>query len=144
MASEFAVERYRYVLEQKRRLNEATFKIASVYQVFIVAVGAGYYTLVKDVTAQDISEASYRAGVLALLLANVFVSAITVSLLVGGIASWLSYKQEEAETLGKDLGIDDRPHLIRRLLSWYETYIILAVLCGLIGHSVIIWQGIPR
>lgn len=46
-------------------------------------------------------------------------------MLIGGVISWLNYKKEEREIIGK-LGIEhEKNNGLINFMYWYETYIII-------------------
>jgi hypothetical protein len=138
----FLLERYKYVLLRKQALNEATFKIAAIYQAVLLALGLGQYNVLVLYQSGALSAVNARLYS-NLLLAMLFVlSALVLTLLVGGIFAWINYRNDEAEIELKVAGIKKDRIKMLSIFSWYETYIGAIVLVVLVGWTFIIMKFI--
>src|SRR5690242_17452982 len=94
---DFLLERYKYVLNRKRELNSATFKITALYQAAIGFLASAEFTVLRLH-----SDSALRKSIAILATDGVFVlflttTTLTVCLFVGGIASWIKYRRDETE-----------------------------------------------
>lgn len=127
--NEFLLERYRYILSQKKSLNEATFKIAGIYQAAVVAVGAAQYGIFTEVRAAklDVQSAIYFNNCVFVFFS--LVTFLTVCLLLGGVFSWVDYRKDEAGIEITVFGVGRSTPAWGSIFRWYETYLTLAVVC---------------
>jgi hypothetical protein len=133
MEKEFLLEKYKYVLEQKRSLNEATFKILSVYQVVIVGLVYAQYVILNQLFEKKISKIVAEVGSNALLFSSIFLSIFCAMMIAVGIASWIEYKKDEARI---ESGTDEPGESsikLKDFFRWYETYFLLLILAIQIG-----------
>ncbi len=133
---QFLLEKYKYVLEQKRSLNETTFKIVSLFQLVIAALAAGDYEVVKSAQSAVLSPATARLAIHVLYGGFLLATLACLCLLIGGIVSWVDYRSEESD-------IELAVHVVGRAkvrilssLRWYETYIIVMMLVAAVGYSI--------
>jgi len=125
---DFILERYKYVLERKHSLNEATFKITAIYQAIIVALGLAQFNVISMLNSKKITLDLAKLSSQCLLFMLAILTALILALLIGGIYSWLKYRADEKELEEKVLGTSREATKFRNILSWYETYIALTVI----------------
>lgn len=136
MTNPYAIERYKYILEQKKRLNDVTFKIAAFYQTIFLALLAAQFKLLETASTRDTEIELMRIGSWGLFWMLTGVSLICVATLVAGIISWLGYRREET-VFEMEIGQEIRPTpSLKNALSWYETYIIIAIIGVSLAHYV--------
>lgn len=134
----FLIERYKYVLEQKRTLNEKTFKIVSLFQVVIAAIAAGNYEVIKSTQGGEISSATAILAIHILYGGFLIATIACLSLLVGGIVSWLDYRTDESRIEAYVHGNPKSKIKLTAPLRWYETYIALTMLASIVGYSLVL------
>ncbi|MFK3681005.1 hypothetical protein [Pseudomonas sp. NPDC088890] len=128
LKDDLVLEKYKYVLSQKQALNEATFKIITVYQALVLALFAGQFAVVMATKDKlPVESGLYASWVLLALF--VMISLLVLALLVGGVFSWLSYRQDESELASKyKVAVAaKKPVAWADVLRWYETYLVLFV-----------------
>ena len=125
-SSDLVLEKYRYVLEQKRSLNDKTFALLSVYQsIFGLACGGLAVIFMGDGVKNSEKK---EVAIDALILAVCGVGVLTVLLLVCGIISWKRYKSQQIRIEEAVNGVKISQSSRYDLFRWYETYIIIAVI----------------
>ncbi|WP_252088843.1 hypothetical protein [Pseudomonas sp. MWU13-3659] len=124
----FKIEKYKYILARKQALNEVTFKIVAVYQALILALFAGQYAVYTSAGKGTLTPALALQSTYVLFALFVMVSVLILALLVGGVFSWMSYRQDESEIELAVTGVPKRPIALADLWRWYETYLVLFVL----------------
>ncbi|MFH8764681.1 hypothetical protein [Streptomyces althioticus] len=126
---EFALERYRYILQQIQVVNENAHRFLAIYQTLATSLTGAALTLFVGFRKWGISSAVARDGVIGLLILTTLVAGFTVTLIVAGALSWLDYRNEECDITDEIVGpgFRQRPQL-RNLLRWHETYISLFIL----------------
>lgn len=128
----FLLERYKYVLLRKQQLNEATFKITAIYQVLLLALAAGQYNVVTQWKSQAITGQiadTFSKSVMAMVIA---LSVLIMTLLAGGIFSWLKYRRDESQIELAVHGITRPAVAFKSIFRWYETYLALIVVFVLV------------
>jgi hypothetical protein len=122
------IERYKYVLRRKEALNEATFKIATIFQAGLIVLVAGQYAIVAAATSGNLDRDVARSGSTILAGMMVVLSVFALVLLISGAISWRSYNAEEKK-FEEEVFPDNRSEgATLRIFRWYETYIAAAVL----------------
>jgi hypothetical protein len=142
VVKEFAVERYRYLLQQIHTVNENVYKFLAIYQALATAlIGAGL-ALFVGYKKWGIAADTARAGVIAVLWLVTAVAAFTSLLIVTGILNWLDYRREECELTDRIVypGFR-RPTRAANFYRWYETYILLFIVLsvGLLWLLALTW-----
>jgi len=132
----FLLERYKYILEQKRSLNAATFKIVSILQLIVAAVATANFSIIKAVQSGEIDSDAARLAVLFCFVGSIFVILACLLSLVGGLASWLKYRRDEAAVEMQVHGAARPAPNFASIFRWYETYIILAAVVGAAGYCL--------
>lgn len=128
------IERYKYILERRKQLNENTFKIASVYQALFVVVSGVQLTVLDRFYAKSLSREVVAWSSNILLIVDILVSVVSGALIIGGIFAWLKYRRDE-DTLLVDAGLAARAPLRKvNLLTWYESYIVAVIVVTPVAH----------
>ena len=144
MNENLLVERYKYILDQKKRLNETTFKIAAFYQGALLVILGGQFRILELNQKKEVSSELAEVGSWGLFWAVVALSFVSLLLLVGGIASWFDYRREEADLEGKLGGLTRLPPSWRGVLRWYETYIgLLMIVIAVVYWCTLNWIVLP-
>ncbi|MCZ4342603.1 hypothetical protein O4H52_13360 [Sphingomonadaceae bacterium G21617-S1] len=136
------IERYKWILERKRDLNNATFKIAVFYQTAASALLASEFAVLFSVNKGELSIDIAYFSTTSIFLLFCAVTGLGLCLIIGGIFSWVSYRNDEIKlesVIG--IAIAGSPNF-SGLLRWYETYIATVMLAmfffGLWGYIEII------
>jgi hypothetical protein len=136
--NEFALERYRYVLQQIHTVNENAHRFLAIYQTLATALVSGALALFVGYRQWDLAPATARGGVIGLLSLTTVVAAFTSTLIVVGALAWLDYRHEECditdEVVGPGFRKRPRPG---NFLRWYETYVLLFILVSVITMWVL-------
>ena len=136
------LERYKYVLEQKKGLNERTFKIVTIYQAIVLALAGAQFKIMAELADNKLDSALASDATWILFGIFVFISTTTVALLGGGLAAWMGYKRDEASIISYSIGNDDNMPFIKKIFRWYETYLILAIVAGVILYLIALFNCI--
>lgn len=144
LSDNVTIERYKYLLAQRQHLNDATFKIASVFQVIFLTLCSAQYALILEVLDKKIKAEFALDASTFLLWVTLLVSAMTVILLIGGMASWLNNRNEESGIL-EQIGQEGRPAIVlKSVFAWYEIYIIATiVILGAAYTIAYYWIVVP-
>ncbi|MGW6721667.1 hypothetical protein [Streptomyces sp. NPDC054995] len=136
--TEFALERYRYILQQIQAINENAHRFLAIYQTLATALVGAALALFVGYQKWDLSPATARGGVIGLLTLTTVVAAFTSTLIIVGAIAWLDYRNEECditeEVVGPNFRKRPRPG---NLLRWYETYVLLFILVSVITMWVL-------
>ncbi|WP_295191123.1 hypothetical protein [uncultured Brevundimonas sp.] len=124
---QFLIERYKFILEQKRQLNANTFKVVAIFQALSLAIIGAVVALVTQLGEGkvDVHLAVYAARFCAGLMAAVGVFAALV--IVSGLSAWINYRADEAQVEAEVFGSARAQPSWRDAPKWYETYILLAI-----------------
>lgn len=128
MSDPFLLERYKYVLEQKRALNSTTFKIATIYQALMLAVCTAAYTVEKQALAADLPIVLAEGSLKILGVAAVVIGMFACLMILSGLNAWLKYRRDESDIEGQVYGQSRRPPSWYDAIRWYETYLLLTIL----------------
>ncbi|MFB9541690.1 MULTISPECIES: hypothetical protein [Streptomyces] len=136
--NDFALERYRYVLQQIHAVNENAHRFLAIYQTLATALVTAALALFVGYRKWDLAPATARGGVIGLLTLATMVAAFTGTLIVVGALAWLDYRNEECditdEVVGPGFRKRPRPG---NFLRWYETYVLLFILVSVITMWVL-------
>ncbi|MEU4463328.1 hypothetical protein AB0G20_06400 [Streptomyces sp. NPDC024017] len=136
--NEFALERYRYVLQQIHAVNENAHRFLAIYQTLATALVSAALALFVGYRKWELAAATARGGVIGLLTLTTMVAAFTGTLIVVGALAWLDYRNEECditdEVVGPGFRKRPRPG---NFLRWYETYVLLFILVSVITMWVL-------
>jgi hypothetical protein len=125
---DFQLERYKYVLSQKQKLDETTWKVVSMYQSAVFVLGSGIFAVAAASDKAALSRELSFIGLSALYCLFLILSAFSIILLVSGMLSWLAYRRDEDEIMLIAGGTPKSPVRIVDIFRWYETYVILLML----------------
>lgn len=124
-ATEFYLERYKYILQQIHATNENVYRFLAIYQAIATAASGGVLALFVGYRKWGIPAVVARTGVVGLLSLITIVAAFTVLLVVISVLTWLDYRREECELT--DLAVRPgfrTPPNPRNAVRWHETYIV--------------------
>ena len=126
---DFEVERYKYILNEIRTLNENFYKYLTLFQTLSTALiggGISLFAIGRNLNiAPNIVVAGIRSVVGLLILLTLFI----LFSIISSMASWLDYRREEVEILNNAVGKGFRqlPKL-NNFWRWHETYLILFII----------------
>lgn len=142
-ASEFKLERYKYILQQMQALNENTHRYLTLFQTLATAIVGGGVGLFLTWSNLGIAPELARAGIRGLLGLLVLLMIYVVLSVLAGIFSWMDYRNEEVDLLDQIIGpgFRKRPSL-RSLWRWYETYILLFMVVAVLAIYVYVERQI--
>ncbi|MGZ3116661.1 hypothetical protein [Streptomyces sp. H62] len=136
--NEFALERYRYVLQQIQATNENAHRFLAIYQTLATALVAAALALFVGHRKWEVAADTARGGVIGLLTLTTVVAAFTGTLIVVGALAWLDYRNEECDITDEFVGPDFRKRpRPGNFLRWYETYVVLFILVSVITMWVL-------
>ncbi|OJG00397.1 hypothetical protein AX761_24655 [Rhizobium sp. 58] len=95
MSDAILLERYKYVIDQKKRLNDATFKVAAFYQSILLVILAAQFRILELSQKSEINLGLTTLGPWGLFWAAFALTTLSLLLLAGGVASWFDYRKEE-------------------------------------------------
>ncbi|MEU6053091.1 hypothetical protein ABZ829_21985 [Streptomyces xanthochromogenes] len=131
--TEFALERYRYILQQINAVNENAHRFLALYQTLATALVSAALVLFVGYQKWELDPGTARGGVIGLLTLVTVVAAFTSTLIVVGAMNWLDYRNEECditdEIVGPGFRTRPRPG---NFLRWYETYVLLFITVSVI------------
>ncbi|MEV6538704.1 hypothetical protein [Streptomyces sp. NPDC051665] len=132
MRNEFALERYRYILQQIHAVNENAYRFLAIYQTIATSLATATLALFVGYRKWGVSPDTARSGVIGLLTLTTVVAAFTSTLIVVGAVAWFDYRTEECDITDEMVGpgFRERPRS-RNLFRWYETYVLLFILVSL-------------
>lgn len=134
MIESMLVERYKYVLEQKKRLNETTFKIAAFFQAVMIVILGAQFRVVELHQRSEITYSLASVATWGLFWATLGLTCLSLLLLFGGVASWFDYRHQEVELERQLGGTERRPPSMRGFFRWYETYVALIMIIVTAGY----------
>ncbi|WP_343947845.1 hypothetical protein [Nonomuraea longicatena] len=122
---EFALERYKYILQQIHATNENVYKFLAIYQAMASALAAAGLALFVGYKGWGVTPTVTRAGLIGLLSLITVIGTFTILLVLVGILAWLDYRHEECELTDEIVypGFRKKPR-VRNFFRWYETYIV--------------------
>ncbi|MEU5341095.1 hypothetical protein AB0H18_09715 [Streptomyces sp. NPDC020766] len=123
--NDFALERYRYILQQIHSVNENAHRFLAIYQTLVTAIVGAILALFVGYRKWEVEPATARGGVVGLLILATMVAAFTVTQIAVGAIAWLDYRNEECDITDEMVG----PNFRKRprpgnLFRWYETYVV--------------------
>jgi uncharacterized iron-regulated membrane protein len=140
----FLLERYRYVLEQKRQLNGATFRIAATYQALLLATGGGAFAVIERTLNESVPVLFALLCLRALTIFVLLLGAFGALMVASGIVSWLKYRRDEADIEVQVYSSARPAPVVRNIFRWYETYILMMiVVSSSVAAAVIHFFAIP-
>ncbi|MFC1419474.1 hypothetical protein [Streptacidiphilus cavernicola] len=130
--SEFALERYRYILQQIHTVNENLYRFLAIFQTLATTLVGAALALFVGYRQWGVAAGTARGGVIGLLVLTTVVAAFTSTLVVVGAFAWLDYRNEECDLMDEAVrpGFRARPRS-RNVFRWYETYALLFILVSM-------------
>lgn len=135
------VERYKYILDQKKSFFSATFKILTLYQAVLLAVSALQFRIIEKFLDGSVDASLAAISTWSIYWMHSILAFTCIASLVSGIISWLRYKKDEYE-IEKQFSIEEkvptggRSYL--KALSWFESWIMVGIIGFNIGHFYIL------
>ncbi|GHI95709.1 hypothetical protein [Streptomyces olivaceus] len=132
--NEFALERYRYILQQIHTINENAYRFLAIYQTLATTLTGVALTLFVGYREWDIEPAAARDGVIGLLTLATVVAAFTITQITVGALSWIDYRNEECDITDEFVapGFRKKPRP-GNLIRWYETYMLAFVIISIVS-----------
>ena len=136
ISSDFALERYKYILQQIHTVNENLYRFLAIYQTLATALIGAVLTLFVGYRQWGVSPSTARSGVVGLLILTSVVGAFTTIFIVVGAFAWFDYRNEECDLTDEMVrpGFRSRPKS-RNVLRWYEAYVVIFIL----GSIMAMW-----
>jgi ABC-type uncharacterized transport system permease subunit len=136
--NEFALERYRYILQQIQAVNENAHRFLAIYQTLITSLVGAALALFVGYRKWEIPAEAARSGVIGLLVLATLAAGFTITLIAVGALAWLDYRNEECDITDRIVapGFRERPQ-VKNLLRWYETYVLLFILVSIVAMWVL-------
>ncbi|CAM5310512.1 hypothetical protein [Streptomyces fumanus] len=133
MRKEFALERYRYILQQIHAVNENGYRFLAIYQTLATTLVGAALALFVGYRKWGVEPDTARGGIIGLLSLTTVVAAFTVTQIVVGTLAWLDYRNEECDITDQMVapGFRERPKP-GNLFRWYETYVLTFILVSII------------
>lgn len=130
---EFALERYRYILQQINGVNENAHRFLAIYQTLVTSLMGAVLALFVGYHKWQIKPATARGGVIGLMALTTIVAAFTAILIIVGALAWLDYRHEECDITDELVGVGFRKRpRPSNLFRWYETYVLLFILISVV------------
>lgn len=133
---EFALERYKYILQQIHAINENVYRFLALFQTLATTLVAAALGLFVGHDKWGITRDVAHDGLIGLLLLVTASAAFTIVFIIVGVASWIDYRREECELADQFFLPGFRtPARLRNCLRWYETYIALFIVVA----TLLLW-----
>jgi uncharacterized iron-regulated membrane protein len=133
---EFALERYRYLLNQINNTNENVHRFLAIYQTLATALVGGCLALFVGYRRWGIPAPTARSTMIGAISLITVVALFTILLIAAGIANWIDYRREECELTDQIVRPGFRkPPNVQNFFRWYETYIVMFIL----GSIAFLW-----
>ncbi|WP_308405193.1 hypothetical protein [Streptomyces sp. B93] len=131
--NEFALERYRYILQQIHAVNENGHRFLAIYQTLATTLVGAALALFVGYRRWGVEPDTARGGIIGLLVLTTVVAAFTVTQIVVGTLAWLDYRNEECDITDQmvEPGFRKRPKP-ENFFRWYETYVVAFILISII------------
>ncbi|GBE92262.1 hypothetical protein [Nostoc cycadae] len=128
LIQEFYLERYKYILQEIRSLNENIHKYLTLFQTLATAIATAGVALFVGRQQLNLTPEITKVALQGLLGLLVILAAFVVFSIVAGIFSWLDYRTEEVELLNKVVGVGFRKLPKKsNFWRWQETYVLFFV-----------------
>lgn len=137
---QFKLERYRYILDQKKNLNLNVFRYLTVFQTISSSLVAGAIFILINYGDQKINIAITKLSIRGIYGLILVLTVFVIISILAGVYSWADYRKEEEE-IWSEFSADTRPYIndeaiFKNFWRWYETYIILFILITAIAIYV--------
>jgi hypothetical protein len=125
---DFALERYKFILQQIHTVNENLYRFLAIYQALATTLTGGALAVFVGYRRWGISASTARGGVVGLLALATVVAGFTTILIVVGAVAWLDYRHEECDLTDEMVrpGFRARPRT-GNAFRWYEFYVLLFI-----------------
>lgn len=136
---DFALERYKFILQQIHATNENTYRFLAIYQTLATTLSGAALALFVNWQDWGVTAPVARATVVGLMALTSLVACFTVLQTVVGALNWLDYRREECELTDEMVypGFRSRPST-GNYLRWYETYIVIFI----VGSVLLAWLSV--
>jgi hypothetical protein len=125
---EFALERYKYLLQQIHTVNENVYRFLAIYQTLSTALVSSGLVLFVGYKKWGILTGVAHAGIIAVMWLQTAVAASTSLLILTGLLNWVDYRREECELTDRIVYPGFRePIRSRNFYRWYETHILVFI-----------------
>lgn len=126
---EFKLERYKYILQELRSLNEHVYKYLTLFQSLATAIVVGGVGVFVSWQSLKISADVARIGIQGLLGLLIILALFVLISIIAGMFSWVDYRKEEVKLLDEVVtpGYRKAPKL-RNFWRWSETYVLLFII----------------
>lgn len=143
--AEFQLERYKYILEEIRSLNENVHKYLTLFQtlaVTIIGSGIGIFVIWRSLGIDANTARIAIQGALGLLF---LLDLFTTTSIIASLFSWFDYRQEEVDLLEKAVHPGFRkPPTFRNFWRWPEIYVLLFInVAVIVVYFYVEYQVIP-
>jgi hypothetical protein len=129
-SNDFKLERYKYILKQIHSLNENIHKYLALFQGLLTAIIGGGIAIFVSWKKLEIDAITAKSAINALIMLFLVLSLFIFISIFSGILSWFDYRKEEVKLLNEVVGPGFRnPPTIKHFWRWYETYILLFIIC---------------
>ena len=134
--TEFALERYKYILQQLHSVNENVHKFLGIFQVLTTSLAGGAVAVTLGYKKWGVSPAVAQASVQAVMWLITLVTTFTVMLIIAGMFTWMDYRKEECELLKSHSNqVTRSAPSWGNFWRWYETY----VLAFMVSACLLLW-----
>ncbi|MER6751847.1 hypothetical protein [Streptomyces fungicidicus] len=139
MRNEFALERYRYILQQIHAVNENAHRFLAIYQTLATTLVGATLALFVGYRKWEVEPATARGGVIGLLALATMVAAFTITQIIVGALAWLDYRNEECDITDEMVAPNfrERPKP-GNLFRWYETYVVSFIATSVIAMWLLV------
>lgn len=143
IVQEFYLERYKYILQEIRALNENIHKYLSLFQTLATAISTAGVALFVGRQQLNLTADITRTALQGLLGLLVILAAFVIFSIIAGIFSWLDYRADEVELLNKVVGVGFRKLPKKtNFWRWQETYVILFILIVVVAIIIYVQSKI--
>lgn len=141
--SNFKLERYKYILQEIRSLNENVHKYLTLFQTLATAIVGGGVGIFLGWQSLKITADIARIGILTLLSFFTILALFVIVEMLSGIFSWIDYRKEEVDLLNEEVraGFRQSPN-IHNFWRWYETYIIIFIIMVVVFTHIFVRNNI--
>ncbi len=131
---QFKVERYKYILQEMRSLNENIHKYLTLFETLATFVIGGGVSVFVGWKSLRLSSEVARAAINGLLVLLLLLALFVIASIVATMISWFDYRNEEVDLIDQiQPGFRKKPTL-RNFWRWNETYMV----CFVIGITIFI------
>jgi hypothetical protein len=138
--ADFALERYKFILQQIHTVNENLYRFLAIYQALATTLVGGALAVFVGYRRWGISASTARGGVVGLLALATVVAGFTTVLIVVGAFAWMDYRHEECDLTDELVrpGFRARPRT-GNAVRWYELYVLLFIWVSVAAMWLLAW-----